>query len=113
MEPNTAVFSLGNALLLRPLPFRDPDRLVWVDNPDPGGEGIPGLTGQANFRDWCARNQSFQDLGAYLPSFTERRAFTLTGNGEPIQLRGAYVSGNLLDLMGIRVGLGRAFSKEE
>lgn len=110
---NTAVVSLSTALLLRPLPFRDPDRLVWIENPDLGGEGIPGLTGQANLRDWRALNQSFQDLAAYLPSFTERSAFTLTGNAEPIQLRGAYVSGNLLDLLGIRVAMGRAFTAEE
>jgi len=48
-----------------------------------------------------------------LPSFTERSAFTLTGNREPIQLRGAFVSGNLLDLLGISVRLGRAFTRDD
>jgi len=110
---NTTIFSLVEAVLLRPLPFREPDRLVWIANPDLGGEGIPGLTGNANFRDWRKLNQSFEDLAAYLPSFSDRIDLTLTGGGEPVQVKCAFVTGNFLKVLGVQPQLGRGFSTEE
>jgi predicted permease len=110
---NASVFSLINALLLRPLPFRDSARLVWIENPSSGGEGIPGLSGQATYRDWRALNESFDDLGAYVPSLSERGGYVLNGNGEPIELRAACVSSNLLNLLGIQAQPGRGFTTEE
>ena len=79
---NTTIFSLVATVLLRPLPFRQPSRLVWIANPDLGAEGIPGLTRQANLRDWSKLNQSFEDLAGYVPSFSERIDLTLPGKGE-------------------------------
>ena len=110
---NTAVFSLVNALLVRPLPFRQPERLVWISNPNPGGGGIPGITGQANFRDWRQLSGSFETLGAYLPSFTERIRSALTGDGEPERLKSLFVTGNFLATLGVTPRLGRRFSPEE
>jgi len=110
---NTTIFSLVSAVLLRPLPFRDPGRLVWITNPDLGAEGIPGLTRQANLRDWRQLNHSFQHLAAYLPSFSDRTDLTLTGNGEPVRLKCAFVTGNFLDVLGVHPRLGRGFSTEE
>jgi putative ABC transport system permease protein len=110
---NTTIFSLVTAVLLRPLPFREPGRLVWIANPDLGGEGIPGLTRQANFRDWRKLNRSFEDLAAFVPSFSDRIDLTLTGNGEPVRLKCAFVTGNFLTVLGVQPQLGRGFSIEE
>ena len=110
---NTAVFSLLNALLWRPLPFVEPDRLVWISNPATKAEGIPGLIGQATFRDWGELSQSFAGLAAYLPTISERSTFMLAANGGPVPLRGGCVSVNLLDLLGVRPQLGRAFIEDE
>ena len=54
---NTTIFSLVRAVLLRPLPFREPGRLVWIANPNLEGEGIPGLTSQSPRRDWRKLNR--------------------------------------------------------
>ncbi|HLH55293.1 MAG TPA: permease prefix domain 1-containing protein [Verrucomicrobiae bacterium] len=62
---NTAVFSLLNAAILRPLPFRAPERLVWISNPV-AGDGLPGLTRRSNFLDWKESNCSFENLGAFI-----------------------------------------------
>ena len=110
---NTTIFSLVAAVLLRPLPFREPSRLVWIANPDLGAEGIPGLTRQANLRDWSKLNQSFEDLAGYVPSFSERTDLTLTGNGEPVRLKCAFVTGNFLKMLGVQPRLGRGFINEE
>src|SRR5579859_1630819 len=110
---NTTIFSLVTAVLLRPLPFREPNRLVWIAYPDLGGEGIPSLTRQANFRDWGKLNQSFEDLAAYAPSFSDRMDLTLTGKSEPLRLKSAFVTGNFLKVLGVQPRLGRGFSIEE
>src|SRR5688500_930268 len=65
---NTSIFSLVNALLLRPLPFKDPQRLVWISNIFEGG--LSGeTTTVGNFREWRAENKSFEDLSAYFAFF--------------------------------------------
>ena len=110
---NTTIFSLVTTVFLRPLPFRDPGRLVWIANPELGAEGIPGLTRQANLRDWRRVNQSFEDLAAYLPSFSERTDLTLTTRGEAVRLKCAFVTGNFLKVLGVQPRLGRGFTTEE
>ncbi|HZR19481.1 MAG TPA: ABC transporter permease [Verrucomicrobiae bacterium] len=110
---NTTIFSLVSGVLLRPLPFREPERLVWIANPALGAEGIPGLTQQANLRDWRKLNHSFEDLAAYLPSFSDRTDLTLTGNGEPIRLKCAFVTGNFLNVLSVQPRLGRGFTVKE
>ena len=109
---NTAIFSVVNALLLRPLPFREPGRLVWISNVEPEG-GMSGLTTRvANFSDWRSLNQSFQDLAAYF-AFFDYTSYTLLGNGEPERLSGVGVSRNFFALLGVEAKVGRAFDEEE
>jgi putative ABC transport system permease protein len=121
---NTAVFSVVNALLLRPLPFKEPGRLVWISsnrNNDRSSSGslaasegdLSGVTTQVgHFSDWRELNQSFEDLAAYF-AFFDYGSYTLTGSGEPERLRGVGVSQNFLDLLGVSPALGRGFVDEE
>jgi predicted permease len=107
----TAMFSLVYAVLLRPLPFRDPGRLVWIENI--GTDGMSARTTRVdNFLDWRARTESFEKLGAYFAFFDYSR-YTLTDNGEPQRLRGVPISQNLLEVLGVQPILGRQFVDEE
>jgi predicted permease len=108
---NTAIFSLVNALLLRPLPFPGSDHLVWIANPIPG-EGLPGLTRRSNLFDWLKWNHSFENLGAYI-GFSDRMNSTLTDHGEPVRVESAVVTGSFLETLGIAPRLGRGFLAEE
>src|SRR5262245_26487397 len=107
----TAMFSVVQAVLLRPLPFQEPERLVWIENI--GSGGLSARTTQVdNFLEWRRQNRSFEQLGAYFAFFDYMR-FTLAGQGEPLRLRGVGVSKNFLDVLGVRPFLGRNFSDEE
>src|SRR5262245_60801018 len=101
---NTAVFSVVNALLLRPLPFRQPERLVWIasDKSKPvsglvtAESDLSAVTTQVgNFSDWRSMNTSFEDLAAYF-AFFDYGSYTLTGSGEPERLRGVGITQNFL-----------------
>ncbi|HTL58832.1 MAG TPA: ABC transporter permease [Candidatus Limnocylindrales bacterium] len=106
-----AMFSLINAVLLRPLPFRDVQSLVWIENIYPGD--LSGRTIRMdNFIDWQAEQQSFEELAAYCAFFDQNR-FVLTGTGDPQRLRGVPVSKNFLPLLGVQPMLGRNFADEE
>src|SRR5579863_2164599 len=97
---NTAIFSVVNALLFRPLPFRDPGRLVWIANSNEGG--LSGATTRvSNFADWRKRNQSFSDLGAYF-AFFDYGSYTLMSDGESTRLQGVGVSQTFLNTLGIQ-----------
>jgi hypothetical protein len=118
---NTAVFSVVNALLLQPLPFREPQQLVWIASSASrtaggltAGEGdLSGVTTQVgNLADWRSVNQSFEGLAAYF-AFFDYGSYTLTGSGEPERLTGVGVSQNFLDLLGVTPVLGRGFVDEE
>src|SRR5829696_4451283 len=103
---NTAVFSVVDAVLLRPLPYPDADRItmVWLDNTR---EGIKeDITSYPNYRDWRDQNSSYQHLAAYSPS-----AFALTGVGDPERLIGAAVTANFFDVMGFTPIAGRLFTE--
>jgi predicted permease len=108
---SSTVFSVVNALLLRPLPFRDPERLVWIANRD-----VSGLSGQTtqvgHFSDLREKNQSFSDLAAYF-AFYGVGDNKLTGHGEPERLSGVPISENFFSLLGVQPQLGRLFSPEE
>jgi predicted permease len=108
---SSTVFSIVNALLLRPLPFRDPSRLVWIANQDTSG--LSGQTTQvAAMTDLRERNQSFSDLAAYFAFYGVGDA-NLTGQGEPERLSGVPVSENFFPLLGVEPELGRQFTAEE
>ncbi len=104
----TAVFTLANAVLLRPLPFAAPDRLVLLDESAPKRD-IPSMgTTLPNLRDYQRASRLLQSIGAYFES-----GFTLTGGGEPERVEGASVSWNLFDLLGVQPVLGRTFRADE
>jgi predicted permease len=107
----TAMFSVVHAVLLRPLPFREPERLVWIENVGSGGLSAR-TTRVDNFLEWREQNGSFEELGAYFAFFDYER-FTLLDHGEPRRLRGVGVSKNFLDVLGVRPLLGRGFTDEE
>lgn len=106
----TAIFSLISAVLLRPLPFPDPDRLMSAMALDSsaGKPGLPSSLSYPDFFDWRARNHSFEALASY-----RRNGHTLTGNGTPLQLEGQTVSFDLLRVLGVRPILGRGFAAED
>lgn len=109
---SSTVFSIVNALLLRPLPFRDPGRLVWIANHDETG-GLSGQTTQVgHFLDLRAQNQSFSDIAAYF-AFYGVGDNKLTGQGEPERLSGVPVSQNFFPLLGVKPQLGRLFTAVE
>ena len=111
---NTAIFSVVNALLFRPLPFHEPQRLVWIANGSrAGGGGLSSETTRvSNFRDWRQQNKSFESLAAYF-AFFDYINHTLTSDGEPVRLQVVGISQNLLDTLGIQPRLGRGFATEE
>src|SRR5262245_18462650 len=90
---NTAIFSVVNAVLLRPLPYRDPDRLVtlWERVPSQGQCRVA----PANFHDWKKQNTLFEGISAYGAA-----SMTLTGDGEPEQLLGTRVSSGYFAVVG-------------
>jgi predicted permease len=103
----STVFSVVNAMLLRPLPFRDPGRLVWISN---GDDWTSTQTEHySDLREW---NRSFSDLAGwsafYFPGDRQ-----LTGAGEPERLTSVPVTGNLFALLGVEPAIGRSFRAEE
>jgi len=107
----TAMFSVVHAVLLRPLPFQEPARLVWIENVGTGGLSAR-TTRVDNFLAWREQNGSFEKLGAYFAFFDYTR-YNLMDHGEPRRLRGVGISQNFLDVLGVRPLLGRAFVDEE
>src|SRR5438105_10402177 len=105
---NTAIFSVVNTLLLRPLPFTDPHRLVqvWEANFKRGQNTMD--VSYPNFADWRDQNQVFEQIAAY-----SDKTFNLTGTAEPEQIQGEIVSPSLFPLLGIRPVLGRVLLPEE
>ncbi len=105
---NSAIFSVVNTILLRPLPYKDPDGLVMVWEDDTK-HGYPRDTpAAANYIDWRNQNQVFEGMAAIADM-----SFNLTGVGEPERVDGVRASANLFPLLGVEPQLGRTFSTEE
>src|SRR5919205_3976821 len=103
---NTAIFSVVNGVLLRPLPFKDPDRLVRLGE---WSKQVPGMSiSYPNFLDWREQNRVFESLAA-----TQFDSYNLTGANEPERLLGRNVSWNFFDVLGVTPALGRGFREEE
>jgi predicted permease len=105
---NTAIFSIVNAVLLRPLPYWEPERLVqaWVTNPKATRWG--DWVSHPDFLDWREQNTVFDEIGA-----CRTWAFNLTGSDFSEALWGAYVSASLFKVLGVKPILGRTFLEEE
>ena len=103
---NSAIFSVVHAVLLRPLPFGEPDRLVRLYGryPEVGRTG----TSLPDFQDWRAQSHSFAQMAARYNA-----AFVLTGEGEPERVIADRVTANFLGTFGVRPALGRSFLPEE
>jgi len=105
---NTAIFSVVNAVLLRPLQFKDPEQLVIVWE-DAAFAGFPQNTpAPANYIDWKNQNQSFADMAA-----TAETSFNLTGDGDPERVSAYSVTANFFPLLGVQPLLGRSFVPDE
>ncbi|HKS41075.1 MAG TPA: ABC transporter permease, partial [Blastocatellia bacterium] len=105
---NSAIFSVVNSVLLRPLPFKSPDQLmiVWEDS---AKYGFPKDTpAPANFIDWRDQNQVFGNLAA-----VASQTFNLTGTGEPEKIEGQRLSATFFPMLGVEPMLGRSFLPEE
>jgi predicted permease len=108
---SSTVFSVANTLLLRPLPFRDPARLVWIANHDTGG--LSGATTQvSNMLDVRERAHSLTEVAAYF-AFYGVGDNMLTGLGEPERLSGVPVSENFFPMLGVQPQIGRQFNADE
>src|SRR6202041_3919817 len=105
---NTAIFSVVNAELLRPLPFRDSGRLVSVATSNSRTHSTAGAMSYPDFLDLRAQNQVFQGMAAYTDG-----SFTLTGVDQPAHVVGSSVSASLFDVLGVTPELGRTFLPDE
>ena len=103
---NTAIFTVVDAVLLRPLPYADPDRLVTVGDRTP--DGFSSNVGFATVLDWRERSRSFEHL-AMMRSWMP----TLVANGEAERLPAVRVSWNYFVMMGVRPALGRGFTADD
>ncbi len=105
---NTAIFTVVNGVLLRPLPYADPERVVgvWEANDLRGSER--NSVSPANFLDWKAQNTVFEDVAA-----VHDMSASLTGAGEPEQVAVQRVTASLFPVLGLRPALGRPFSAAE
>jgi predicted permease len=107
------IFSVVNTLLIRPLPFRDPGRLVWIANHQDETNDMSGKTSQTDYLlDLRAKNQSYEDLAAYFAFYGLGDA-KMIGNGQPERLTSVPVTQNFFPLLGVEPQMGRQFSAEE
>jgi putative ABC transport system permease protein len=104
----TAVFGIVNAVMLRPLPFKDPARLVTVWESNAAKSLSHGAVSGANFTDWKDQIQSFESLAAYFGW-----NYNLTGDGEPQRLTAALVSAGFFQTLGAEIALGRPLLPED
>ncbi|MFY9553404.1 MAG: ABC transporter permease [Blastocatellia bacterium] len=103
---DSAIFSVVNAVLLRPLPYPDSDRLVVLRERSPQLEGMS--VAYPNFIDWRDQNNAFESIGV-----SRRQSYNLTGSGEPERLLGASVSADMFAVVRVDAARGRVFTSEE
>jgi putative ABC transport system permease protein len=103
---NTAIFSVVNSVLLRPLPFEEPERLLYLAEVTPQGGTF--TFSPANFISMREQAELFEDIVAY-----GGRSFTLTGEGDPERITGRRVSAGFFELLGLGLSHGRTFLLED
>jgi len=103
---STAIFSIVNGVLLRPLPLRDPDRLLWINEANRRGDSIS--VSWVNYVDWRARAHGFDALGASRPA-----TFNLTGAGDARRVVGRSVTSNFFTALGTQPAFGRGFTTDD
>ena len=105
---NTAIFSVIDAVLLRPLPFKEAERLVAVWSTTERNPQSKQHVSSPDLADWRAQSRSFESLSGWFIY-----ELTLTGNGEPVRVKGAGVNGDILTLLASAPELGRTFRPED
>ena len=106
----TAAFTLLDHVLLRPLPFASPDRLVMLYETQPAN-GVPRTqTSPLNFLDWRSMSRSFEAMGAYISVFFP---VNLSGRGEPLRLDTSMVDATVFAVLGVQPAAGRLFTSED
>ncbi len=103
---DSAIFSVVNAVLLRPLPYHESERLVILRERSPQLEGMS--VAYPNFIDWREQNSAFENIGVF-----RRQSFNLTGNGEPERLVGSEVSADVFAALKVNAARGRVFTNDE
>ena len=103
---NTAIFSLVNAVMLRPLPFAEPDELVWVYANIRNGANRASVS-PLDYLDYRNQNKTFEQFAT---SYSMALPATLTGGGDPERLQASIISGNYLETFGVAPALGRGFT---
>src|SRR5882762_9991846 len=103
---NTAMFSVVDAVLLRPLAYPDSGQLVWLSERGPDWSG--GSISYPNFTDWRNQQSVFESFGAY-----SGNSFALTGAGEPVRLAGALMSADVFAALRTQPEIGRVFREDE
>jgi len=103
---NTAIFSVVDAVLLRPLPYEEADRLVFLNERSPVIEEMS--VSYPNFTDWRTQNHVFEKIGVY-----NRASYNLTGSGEAERITTGQVSADLFAALRVNAGIGRLFTNDE
>src|SRR5215469_2177261 len=104
----SAIFSAANAVLLKPLPYKDPSRLVMVWEQNPHRGWFENIVSGPNFLDWKKQNHVFTDVAAF-----ESYSFNVTGGGLPEEVAGERVTENFFSVLGVNPLRGRLFLREE
>jgi putative ABC transport system permease protein len=104
---NTAVFSVVNGVLLEPLPYRQPERVVQIWESLPGTPQI--MVSYPDYLDWKARNRVFEDIGIYAPF----GLMSMTGGDLPVRVAVGRATGNLFSMLGVTPLVGRIFAPED
>ncbi|HYV97990.1 MAG TPA: ABC transporter permease, partial [Gemmatimonadaceae bacterium] len=104
---NTTMFSCLNAIVLRPLPFENPEQLIVARDGFPGTRGRSSIS-YPTFQDWRSQSRSFEGLAAL-----GSRSLTITEGEEPERLLGSLISANLFPLLGVAPQIGRQFREDE
>src|SRR5262249_12252766 len=101
-------FSIVNAVLVRPLPYASPERIVMLWETDSKEGSAVNFVSPAAFRDWKTQNQAFAHLAAFIHT-----TFTLTGGDQPERVAGELVSSDFLSVLRVQPALGRGFVPED
>lgn len=106
---NTAIFSVVNAVLLRPLPYENPDRLIAVWGHDIKGGDDHTYLSFDDYKDYRQTSETFEILAGFTPQWS----FTLTGSGDAERVQGFFASASAFTMLGVKPALGRAFTEDE
>ncbi len=112
----TAIFSIVNAVVIKPLPYQEPERLMQFWESNPLKNWTQNVIAPANLFDWQEQNQSFTEIGAYFGSDKKGAGlsgFQLNVGDEPVRIEGLFVTGNIFSVLGNQALLGRTLVEEE